>query len=216
MTPNLPTTIRERMKTTAMPIVYEEACKALAACITIDEAKYFSDKAEALAAWAKIYRSDQAAVEAKRLKLWAYRRMSELADELRPRHGVIAAKGSKGFKGAAPGPMALLQEQGFRRGDAILIRSVGNLPAREFESIIRSPKVPTPSMIANSRKHGSKAWRLFMQNVSGTMGAYCRRNSPSDLAREMTQDEAIRCRKIVLEIQGWLDEFEQHLPKGDA
>lgn len=78
----LPTTVRERMKTIAMPVVYEDACKALVACTTLDEAKYYSDKSDALAAWAKIYKSDEAAMAAKRLKLHAYRRMSELAEEI--------------------------------------------------------------------------------------------------------------------------------------
>lgn len=64
-----------------VPVEYEAACNALAQCVDLDEAKYWSDKADALAAWAKIYRDDRISAQAKRLKLKAYRRMGELAAE---------------------------------------------------------------------------------------------------------------------------------------
>lgn len=78
----LPATVRDRVATVPMPVEYEAACKALAACESIDEGKYWSDKADALAAWAKIYKSDEAAVAARRLKLMAFRRMGELASAM--------------------------------------------------------------------------------------------------------------------------------------
>ena len=68
-----------------VPVEYERACTALAECQTIDEAKYWDNKADALAAWAKIYNNDQAGLEAKRLKLHAYRRMGEIAREIIPK-----------------------------------------------------------------------------------------------------------------------------------
>src|ERR1700722_7297053 len=87
-------------RTVPMPVEYVEACKALAACVTIDEAKRWADKAEALAAWAKIYRSDEASVQAARLKLHAYRRMGKLAEEIRPLRHI-------GGQGYALGPPSL-------------------------------------------------------------------------------------------------------------
>lgn len=78
----IPVVVRDRMPHVAMPVEYEEACKALAACATIDEGKYWSDKADALAAWAKIYKSDEAAIAARRLKLQAFRRMGEIATQM--------------------------------------------------------------------------------------------------------------------------------------
>lgn len=73
-------------RTPHVPVEYETAINALVACRSIDEAKYWSDKSDALAAWAKIYHSDKAAREAKALKLWAFRRMGQLAAELRPNY----------------------------------------------------------------------------------------------------------------------------------
>ncbi len=80
--------VAQRMHTVQVPVIYEEACKALAACTTVDEGKYWSDKATALAAWAKIHGSRKAEAEAARLKLHAFRRMGALALELRPPDGV--------------------------------------------------------------------------------------------------------------------------------
>ena len=70
-----------------VPVEYEEAVKALAKCREIDDAKYWSDKASALAAWAKIYHSPQVMREAKLLKLHAYRHMAELAHAIRDAAG---------------------------------------------------------------------------------------------------------------------------------
>lgn len=78
----LPVVVREKVDASRLPVQYDEAVKALAACTTIDESKHWADKAEALAAWAKVYKDDQVAIEARRLKLHAYRRMGELAQEL--------------------------------------------------------------------------------------------------------------------------------------
>jgi len=212
MTTNLPTTIRERMKTTAMPIVYEEACKALAACRTLDEAKYFSDKSDVLAAWAKIYKSDQAALESRRLKLHAYRRMSELADELRPNTRPIPDRGQQ------PGPVSLLMTQGFSKSQTGTIRRVGSIPEKEFQKIIGAPHCPSPLMINAVRKTGSDSWKA-LRHVSSGIGdfrSFCRRHPAKAFAHDLLPDEAIKARELVREIQDWLDEFEQHLPKGDA
>lgn len=40
-------------RTPLVPVEYEAAVKSLQACATLDEAKYWSDKSDALAAWAK-------------------------------------------------------------------------------------------------------------------------------------------------------------------
>src|ERR1700689_1121318 len=76
-----------RGRTPMVPLEYEEAVKALASCLTFDEAKYWSDKASALAAWAKIYHSHEIDRKAKMLRLHAYRRMAELAQDIQKQNG---------------------------------------------------------------------------------------------------------------------------------
>lgn len=58
----------ERERPQRLPVEYEQAVAALSACCSIDEAKTWSDKADALAAWAKIYRSRDADRQARRLR----------------------------------------------------------------------------------------------------------------------------------------------------
>lgn len=50
---------------------YERAVVALEACLTIDDALYFSNWADAQSAWAKINHDDKCIRLAKNLKLWA-------------------------------------------------------------------------------------------------------------------------------------------------
>jgi NTP pyrophosphatase (non-canonical NTP hydrolase) len=78
----LPVVVRDRMPATPMPVQYEEACRLLAECLTLDESKLWADRADMLAAWAKLYKSDEAAIAARRLKLKAFRKMGELAEEI--------------------------------------------------------------------------------------------------------------------------------------
>src|SRR5690606_26149716 len=93
------------------PVEYVDACKALQACHEIDEAKYWSDKSDALAAWAKIYRDDETGKLARKLKAHAYRRMGEIAEQVQPTKGVT-------HKGSPPGANSLLIEKGLSRGKA--------------------------------------------------------------------------------------------------
>jgi hypothetical protein len=204
VTPNLPTTVRERMKTTAMPVVYEEACRALVACVTIDEAAYWDNKADALAAWAKIYKSDEAAVAAKRLKLHAYRRIGALAREI---NSSVPSPNDR-----RSGTPKILRENGFSKGQIDQIRVVGSLSDSAFQEIINRTSVPAPTQIP--RLSMTEAWRTWQHSSGiGQVRAFVRRTSAKELARKMTTSEANAARLTIVEIQEWLDEFDQHLPK---
>lgn len=219
MQTQLPTTIRERMKRMSMPVVYEEACRALVACTTIDEAKYFSDKADALAAWAKIYKSEEASVAAKRLKLYAYRRMGTLAGELRPTgwqtkksHSWSVADNLPKVRG--PGPISLLRESGFSKGESARMRRIARLPQSVFETHVNSPKVPTVSGLATTYLDATGSWQTWLKSPGPSQfRSFCRRHSARDLATTMRVDEAEKARLFIIEMQEWLDEFEQCLPK---
>lgn len=170
----------------------------------MDEAKYYSDKADALAAWAKIFRSNEAALEAKRLKLHAYRRMSQLAEQLRP----MPRGGNGGMK---PGPSALLQEYGLSRPAANAARRIGKIPERSFEKLVASPNPPSPTRLWVTSGAGSSAWHEFNLIGPVKMRSFCRRYPAKDMARALTKDEAVKAREIVREVIEWLDAFDQAL-----
>ena len=108
-----------RGRTPLVPVEYETAVKSLQACIDLNDAKYWDDKADALAAWAKIYRSDETLRKAKMLKLHAFRRMGELAGELKP------LKNDKG--GRQPGAIRALTDVGLSHNSAIAARRLASV-----------------------------------------------------------------------------------------
>ena len=188
-----------------IPVQYEQACQSLEACRTIDEAKYWSDKSEALAAWAKIFRSTKAATEARRLKLHAYRRMGLLAAELRPRTG----RGS-------PGASSLLRENGFSQPQASIIRKVALTPQDTFDQLVALEKPPAPAWLRQKTPGYSEAWDMAFGRGSGptlaSLSTFCRKHDPTALAHGFKPDEARQARVRVRELVEWLDKFEQRLP----
>src|ERR1700752_4695250 len=115
-----------------VPIEYNEAVQALKQCISIDEAKYWDDKSEALAAWAKICHDKDALLQARRLKLHAYRRMGELAGELHP-----VTHTNK------PGAVRALRRLGLSQGAATAARRIAQLPERQFDKMLADPIAPS-------------------------------------------------------------------------
>lgn len=195
-----------RGRTPLLPVEYEQAVTALQACCTLDETKYWSDKADALAAWAKIYRSDEASRKAKMLKLHAYRRMGELARELGKQSG---------------GALPALQDAGLRGYQARAAMTASRLPVREFNSLVNSEKPPSPSSLrlyAEGRE-SSEAWLTLSGRMQGSNNsfagfrAFVRRHDAKELARGLSKDEAASAREGIEEITDWLDELEQHLPR---
>lgn len=196
-----------------VPIEYDRAIQALVACQTLDDAKYFSDKADALAAWAKIYRDDQAGIESKRLKLHAYRRMGQLASQLRPGKRVAFGKpGYAGFQGSEPGPNALLREKGFTREQARHIQAIAKIPDDQFDVSVSSPRPPGPTILARNARCEDPNWLKFQHSFSQLLVS-CRALPASDFARSLNPSLYTNLHERICEMIEWLDEFEQQLPK---
>lgn len=206
-------------RTPLVPVEYEAAVTALQACIALDEAKHWSDKADALAAWARIYSSNDAAVEAKRLKLHAYRRMSELAEELQPNMGV--GKGRK----RPPGPCDALKKAGLGKSTVNIIRRVGAIPQETFDELIASDKpigVTAASEIGRGKgikkNVSSGAWRILTfgrfggyTSLSNFINKFCRREDALELAQGIRANEAAAARKLIAEAQAWLSTFDKNI-----
>jgi hypothetical protein len=197
-----------KMQSTQLPVQYTEACKALAACQRLDEAKSYADKADALAAWAKIYQSDKAAVEARRLKLHAYRRMNELAEQIRPKQGGV--KGKKNG-GTLPGPTSLLQEFGLTRAKANSVRKIGQLKPHRFEEIVNAARVLSPEQVRIREGSGSDTYIAWTLIGGPKFRAYCRKFDAKEIARGLRPDESQKALQTCVEIRQWLDRFESYL-----
>jgi hypothetical protein len=176
-----------------VPVEYETALKALASCRAIDDAKYWSDKASALAAWAKIYHSRQVMREARLLKLHAYRHMALLATAIRDAAG----------KGRI---RTILEKEGLSVTEARQIDGVGRASVQEFQKAIESPRPPAPWAFSR----GGEVAELKPLRSMHTMA---KQTLPHEIA-QMIDGKAreVFC-DMIDDITEWLDELQQRLQK---
>jgi hypothetical protein len=198
-----------------IPVEYETACKALAECITLDEAKYWDNKADALAAWAKIYHSTDAERKAKQLKLHAFRRMGEISRELRPVSKPKCSPGPNGqnrFLGGTPGPVSMMRESGLTKHQAVQANLLAKMPEKEFSALVTSAKVPSPASVQRFKIRGGAELEAIRLPIYGLF-AQCRKQNAADAAAMVPKGGAKAMRDRALVIIEWLDEFERRLPK---
>lgn len=192
-------------RTPLIPVEYETAVKALTECVTLDEAKYWDNKADALAAWAKIYHSPEAERKAKQLKLHAYRRMGELAKELRP------TTFAKGRRGPLPGAESMLMANGLNRSKARAATWLASRSPAEFSTYVERKRVLSPLSLPSGQYRGG-----VVDAVSAILRtAHCgiRKYDPIDAARQMVTAQRLGLTRTAHDLIDWLDAFEQALPR---
>lgn len=215
-TTQLPAVIKRGIPNAKLPVIFEDAVKALAACRTLDEAKYFRDKAEALKAWARIHKSKVAEREARALTLHAFKRLGELAEEMRPtgRGKTRPGLSRRQMGGTAPGARSLLVETGLTPTQASNAGRIARIPKDTFDRIVARQVPPSPNTAARTMDKGSEGWKRFgSANSPRQFRSFCRSTNAVELARSLSPDESLKAREVVIEIGEWLDTFEQHLPK---
>jgi hypothetical protein len=213
----IPTYVREKIPDAIVPVVFAEAIRAIAACRSIDEGKYWSDKADALAAWAKVYKQNETAIEARRLKAHAFRRMSRLADEL-----AEAVRDPR--RPGRVSPKVQLTKAGLSNSQITKIRQVGAVPEKKFNELVAGPNPPHIGRLAfhgvgtKNKLASSDAWRRFaggkyVQGNGHKFRQFCRAHSAYELGRGISPDEVIVAKKFVQELRDWLDEFIESMPQ---
>jgi hypothetical protein len=194
-------------------MLYDDSVKAIVACTTLIKVKYHADRADALKALAQIKKDKRLEIEARQLKLIAYRQAGQLAEELRP---TVRGRGFKTVRrGSLPGAQSLLEESGFNHGEAIAALHLRRAPQKTFDALLETPRPPTPLVASQTfLRDMSKSWAII-RSGSGPIGfrSFCRKHEPKGLARGLASDEADEAAKIAREISDWLDAFEHHLPK---
>lgn len=201
-------------RTPLVPIEYERALESIKACTTFEEAKYWDTEVDKLAAWANIYHQDKVSIEARRLKLHAFRRMGEIAEKLQPiRYRPGAGNSIPPSK--LPGPVALLRDNGLSKQTAHYARKISQIDPRKFDQMVRSKNPPT--VAAAGRPDKPRVWQreILLQIRSGRLLAFanfCRENSAKELARFVDEKDSVFARNQVKVCQEWLDELEQYLP----
>lgn len=190
-----------------VPVEYEAAVTALEACVALDEAKYWNNAADALAAWAKIHHSDEIVRKAKMLKLHAYRRMGQLAEELRPAGRKLSGEGAT--KGSLPGPRSLLEEHGLTTAMAGAARVLARLPQRQFDAVLRNPVSP---VTVKQQLQDNTLWRQVARQAQ-SFRSVTRRYTPPEVMATMTDDEVESAQRLFTEIVEWIDDVQQRIAK---
>lgn len=128
-----------------LPVVYRDACQALAECEQLDECKSWSDRALALASYARQAKDTTLLVTAQRIQIRAVARLGELLGEIEP------DKGGRPKTEAAAYPslrQAAVEEVGLSEHQAKQALRVANVPATEREQLIESETPPTVTQLA--------------------------------------------------------------------
>lgn len=192
-------------RSVASPLVYEQACSAIVECTRIDDAKMWSSKADALAAWAKLYANDRVSAEARRLKLHAYRRIAALADELFPAWRKLHGNSDHRLTTAA-----LLKEEGFTQPQAQVVRKVGQLHTAKFNKAINAEMPPTPGTLVHVDAAYSPEYARIKRAMS-VLRSILKHHKPENIAHRMLLDDHSQARIISTDLLEWMKRFHKAL-----
>lgn len=126
-----------------LPAAYEAAKTALANCERLDECKGWSDKAAALASYARQADDDSLHRQAIRIQARAIRRCGELLKQFdgRGEH--------RRTEGAHPSSKDMSAAAGMSEHQHKQAVRVANVPAPDFEAAVEAPKPPTVTKLAD-------------------------------------------------------------------
>lgn len=134
-----------------LPWSYENARTALANCESIDECKDWSDKAAALASYAKQANDDELMKRATRIRDRAIRRAGELLKQIEPAKTGPKPELSMGDR-TQLGRQAAGEMAGMSKHQQVQAVRVANIPAEEFERQVESDNPPTVTALAEQGK----------------------------------------------------------------
>jgi hypothetical protein len=149
-----------------LPVVYEKAKRALAACGRIDECKDWADRAAALASYARQAKDDTLFNHARRIQARATRRQGELLKE-------IKAPGKRTDKPTAATVHRLSQKEagaaaGLSERQIKTSVNVANVPNEEFEKQVEDRKPPSVSEMAEQGKTNKQIRAERKAELAGT------------------------------------------------
>lgn len=193
-----------------LPQTYEVAKQALSDCQNLDECKDWSDKAEALASYAKQAGDDTLMKMATRIKARAIRRSGELLKQIEPGQG--ARDGKRGAGDHTPFTReSAAQEAGMSKHQQVQATRVASVPQDDFETQVEGDKPPTISRLA---EQGTKRNivdlkgrdpREFSRSTQllGFFEYYARELSKKNIEEDcdiLTDDERKKLRRIIEKI----------------
>lgn len=191
-----------------LPQKYEAARNAIAECERIDECKSWSDKAAALASYARQAKDDSLRVMAIRIQARAERRAGELLKQIEP------AQGARTDLGRAPTRSEAAREAGLSEHQKKTALRVAAVPEKEFNRQVESERPPTVTRLADQGRtqrvlaHDPAAEKFKAACTAlGEFAKYCDSHDAIETAQTFGVDDAEMARRCVATLQQWLDTF---------
>ena len=203
-----------------MPATYLAASKAIAECSRVDECKSWSDKAAALASYARQAKDLSLRVMAERIHARAVRRCGELLRQ------VPSGQGSKNQYGEVRDGTVTrrgaAREAGLSERQKVTALRVASVPGAEFEAPLERESPPTVTQLAELGKEIRAPQRLSIPRPDPLQAArarrmflsirdFCHQNDPAELAASFTKQDEELLRSFVTFLDAWLDKFRSNL-----
>ena len=158
----------------SLPMAYSRARRALSECARLDECKTWSDKAAALAVYAKQAKDEQLTNDAKRIRARAVDRMGELLNEIPPASGMRTDLELGGS--ASPRSQAATQA-GLSPDQVKNALRVHNVPRDDFDRQVEGDHPPT---IAELARQGTRR----LADMTTMAASLYRHELPQELAED--------------------------------
>ena len=202
------------ISTARLPVAYEAAAKAIAECHRIDECKGWSDRAAALASYARQAKNDSLRVMAVRIQARAIRRCGELVEQIEPSKG-----GQPTHDGAGISRTKAAEQAGLSERQKVTALRVASIPSEAFDQQIESNNPPTITALADQgrqvravdRKPDFERFKAACSALHAFV-KFCDANEAAATAEAFEAADIAMARKCVTTLDQWLDRFVAHLP----
>lgn len=111
---------------------YDEACRAIAEAVTIDEVKKMADQAEAMRAYARQANNREMEIHATTLRIRAQRRLGEFLAIMKKNKGRLL----RGTKEEPRDPTPTLADMGISKKLSSKAQKIAAVPEKEFEGVM--------------------------------------------------------------------------------
>jgi hypothetical protein len=198
----------------SLPQKYEAARTAIAECERIDECKTWSDKAAALASYARQAKDDSLRVMAIRIQARAERRCGELLKQIEPAQGGDRGNSATGGRPPVGSRKAAADQAGLSEHQRKTALRVAAIPEVEFNRQVESERPPTLTRLADqgrtqrvrerdpAAEHFEAACSALDEFVK-----FCDHHDAIETAKSFGADDAEMARRCVATLHQWLDTF---------
>jgi hypothetical protein len=206
-----------------LPVRYEQAREALAACENIDECKDWADKMAALASYAKQADDDTLQRLAMRIQARAIRRAGELLRTFKQRGGDRKSDQSR------DDPTLITQRKaagsaGMSKDQEVQAIRVANVPADEFDAAVDSDEPPTITALAERGTDKRPVPKAAPGAVEATqligflrsLSAFCESHTPASVVVGLFDHEPKQIHKFLRVVGPWIEQFVSAMEERDG